>query len=74
VGDDDTAFGGGRSPGFCDLLIALAENKEMLDADRGWVRDFWDALEPHAMGIGGYLNRESEFPDDRVRSSYGEPK
>ncbi|MGH3986746.1 MAG: FAD-binding oxidoreductase [Actinomycetes bacterium] len=74
VGDDDTAFGGGRSPRFCLFLIALADNQGMLDADRGWVRAFWDALVPHAMGIGSYINGETEFPDDRVRSSYGEAK
>jgi FAD/FMN-containing dehydrogenase len=74
VGEDDTAFGGGRSPRYCVFLIALADSPGGLAADRAWVRSFWTALQPHAMGIGGYVNGETEFPDDRVRSSYGPAK
>jgi FAD/FMN-containing dehydrogenase len=74
VAEGDTAFGGGRSPRFCMFFIALADNAELLDADRGWVRAFWDALVPYAMGTGSYVNGESELADDRVRSTYGEAK
>ena len=74
VAEDATAFGGGRSPRFCMFLVALADNPEMLDADRTWVRSFWDALQPHAMGIGSYVNGEAEHVEDRVRASYGEAK
>lgn len=74
VDDDETAFGGGRSPRYAVFIIALADNAEMLDADRTWVRSLWDALRPHAMGIGGYVNGESEFTDDRLRNSYGPDK
>ncbi|HEX7188235.1 MAG TPA: FAD-binding oxidoreductase [Actinomycetes bacterium] len=74
VAEDATAFGGGRSPRFCMFLVALADNPEMLDADRTWVRSFWDALQPHAMGIGSYVNGEAEPVEERVRASYGEAK
>jgi FAD/FMN-containing dehydrogenase len=74
VGDDDTAFGGGRSPRYNVFIIAVADNADLLESDRTWVRSFWDALQPHAMGIGSYVNGEAEFDDDRVRSSYGPAK
>jgi FAD/FMN-containing dehydrogenase len=74
VGDDETAFGGSRSPRYSLFLIALADNVQDLEADREWVRSFWAALLPHAVGSGSYVNGEAEFPDDRVRSSYGSAK
>jgi FAD/FMN-containing dehydrogenase len=74
VADDATAFGGGRSPRYAVFIIALTDSAETLPAERDWVRRFWDALLPHAMGTGSYLNGEAEFPEDRVRSSYGPEK
>jgi FAD/FMN-containing dehydrogenase len=44
------------------------------EADRTWVRNFWDAMRPHATGSGGYVNFMAEADEDRVRASYGEAK
>jgi len=75
VGDDETAFSGGRTPRYATFIIALAPYAELLAADRGWVRGFWEALHPHAIGSGdGYINGMAEFPGDRVRGSYGTAK
>ena len=74
VGDDDTAFGGGRSPRWVIFIVGLAESHEGLAVERQWVRSFWDALQPHAMGIGSYVNGESEYARDRVLNSYGKAK
>jgi FAD/FMN-containing dehydrogenase len=74
VADDDTAFGGGRSPRWVVFIVGLADSHEGLAAERQWVRSFWDALQPHAMGIGGYVNGESEYARDRVLNSYGPAK
>jgi FAD/FMN-containing dehydrogenase len=74
TGDEETAFGGGRSPRYNLFIIALADNVQDLEADREWVRSFWTALLPHAMGIGSYVNGEAELSDDRVRNSYGPAK
>jgi hypothetical protein len=38
------------------------------------VRAFWEALLPHAMGSGSYINSETDFEEDRVRVSYGKDK
>ena len=74
VGEDDTAFGGGRTPRYVIFLIALADNTEMFEADRTWLRSFWAALLPHATGIGSYVNGEAEFTRGQVRNSYGPAK
>jgi FAD/FMN-containing dehydrogenase len=74
VGEDYTAFGGGRSPRWVIFIVGLTDSPEKLGAEREWVRSFWDALQAHAMGIGSYVNGESEFVDDRVRNSYGTVK
>ena len=74
VGDDDTAFGGGRSPRYAIFISGLASTPELLVPDRAWVRSFWDALRPHAIGIGSYVNGMAEFEEDRVQASYGAAK
>jgi hypothetical protein len=71
VREEDTAFGGGRSPRYAVFIVGLTTTAEAHSAERAWVRAFWEALLPHALGIGSYVNGESEFDDDRVRSSYG---
>lgn len=75
VGDDDTAFGGGRSPRFGAFVVGFAPDAGLLAADRGWVRDFWEALRPHAIGSGeGYVNSLVEYGEDRLRATYGPAK
>ncbi|MGH3332888.1 MAG: FAD-binding oxidoreductase, partial [Nocardioidaceae bacterium] len=71
VAEDETAFGGVRTPQYVVFLVAIADTVEMMERDRDWVRAFWDVLLPHAHGIGSYVNGEAEFPDDRVRATYG---
>jgi FAD binding domain/Berberine and berberine like len=74
VGDDDTAFGGRRSAGYAFNMSAVAPTPELLEADRAWVRSFWEALSPHATGAGSYVNFMSEYDEDRVRTTYGPAK
>jgi FAD/FMN-containing dehydrogenase len=69
VSDDDTAWGGSRS-GYAVFMIGLATTPELLDAERHWVRSLWQALLPHARGIGSYINSMTEFEENRVRASY----
>ena len=74
VADEDTAFGGVRSPRYVAFMIGLADNREMFEADKAWVGTFWDALAPFADGIGSYVNGEFDFPEDRLRASFGPDK
>jgi hypothetical protein len=73
VGDDDTAWGGSRA-GYMVFLVALATTPELQDADRDWARSCWQALQPHARGIGCYVNGITQFEQDRVLASYGPAK
>jgi FAD/FMN-containing dehydrogenase len=75
VGDNDTAFSGGRSPRFSVFVVAVAPDAELLAADRDWARGFWEALRPHAMGSGdGYVNGMVDYGEGRLRSAYGAAK
>ena len=75
VGDDETAFSGGRSPRYEAFIIGLAPDAEVLAAERGWVRGLWDALRPYAIGTGdAYINGMADLEDNRVRGSYGAAK
>lgn len=57
VGDEDTAFSGGRSPRYAVFILGVAPDAEILTADRAWVRDLWGALRPYATSGGdGYVN------------------
>jgi FAD/FMN-containing dehydrogenase len=74
VGEDETAFGGSRAAGFVFNISAAAPTPELIAADRAWVRAFWEALLPHASGIGSYVNFMNEYEEDRVRAAYGAAK
>jgi FAD/FMN-containing dehydrogenase len=56
VGEDDTAFGGGRTPRYGGFLIGLTPTRDMLSAEREWIRSLWLALRPHMLGTGTYVN------------------
>jgi FAD/FMN-containing dehydrogenase len=72
VGDDQTAFSGGRSPRYAVFIAGLAPDAELQAAERGWVRDLWEALRPYAIGSGdGYINGMTDFYEDELRGSYG---
>jgi FAD/FMN-containing dehydrogenase len=72
VGDDATAFSGGRSPRFNVFIVGMAPDAAGLTAERRWVADTWEALLPYAMGTGdGYVNGTADYQSDRVRNSYG---
>jgi FAD/FMN-containing dehydrogenase len=74
AGEDDTAFSGGRSPWFAVFIVAVCPTPQQLAADRAWARSLWEALRPHSLGAGSYVNAMTEFDDDRVRASYGPAK
>src|SRR6185295_18215687 len=47
-GDADTAFGGSRAARYVFNVEAATPDRETYEADRAWVRNFWDAMRPHA--------------------------
>ena len=74
AGEDDTAFSGGRSPRYAVFIVAVCPTPQLLTADRAWARSLWQALHPHSLGAGAYINAMTEFDDDRVRAAYGPAK
>lgn len=74
VAEEDTAFSGGRSPRYAGFIVGGTLQEEQLGAERAWVRAFWEALRPHSIGVGSYINGEAEFEDERVRASFGPEK
>lgn len=61
---------GGRSPRYAVFIIAVCPTPELVTAEGAWVRSFREALRPHSISEGCYVNAMSEFEEDRVRSSY----
>jgi FAD/FMN-containing dehydrogenase len=71
VGEDDTAFGGGRSPRYSLNFAASCATPEQLPAEREWVRSLFNALRPHMLGAGAYINILAEGEDARIQETYG---
>ena len=74
VGEDATAFSGGRSPRFFVAVAAICPTPELLAADRAWARSFCAALRPFSPGTEVYVNAMTECEQDRVRAAYGPAK
>lgn len=74
VPEDATAFSGGRSPRYAVFIIGLCPVPELFEPERVWVRSFWEALRPHSIDIGSYVNALSDVDEDRLRASYGPAK
>jgi FAD/FMN-containing dehydrogenase len=72
IGEDETAFTG-RGAGHTFNLTAASAGAEGFDEERQWVRDFWEALQPHQTG-GVYVNFLMNEGEDRVRDAYGAEK
>jgi len=75
--DADSAFGGSRSGGYVLNIVAHAPPgtaRDLYEADRAWVRSFWDAMRPHATGSGSYVNFMTDVEEDRVKAAYGPEK
>ena len=74
VGEDDTAFSGGRSPRYAVFMIAVCPTPELLSGERAWVRGLWHALQPYTCDAGAYVNAVTDADDDAVRAAYGPEK
>lgn len=69
--DETTAFSGGRTSRMCVFILGMTPSADGLAGERAWTRGFYEALTPHALGKGAYVNEI--MPDDvhRVPASYG---
>jgi FAD/FMN-containing dehydrogenase len=71
VAEDDTAFGGGRSPRYTGFFIGLTPTADMLPAEREWIRGLWQALSPHMLGAGSYVNAIEGASAGEAEAAYG---
>lgn len=55
-------------------IAAICPVPELLLADREWVRAFWEAMLPHASGVGSYVNFMTDIEEERVKAAYGAAK
>jgi hypothetical protein len=75
VGDDETAFSGGRTPRYGFFIIGISATPDLLPADREWARAFYEAVTAVDDSDGIYVNgMDFDEPDDRVRKAYGAAK
>ncbi|GAA2803105.1 FAD-binding oxidoreductase [Saccharopolyspora taberi] len=75
VDEDATAFGGSRRTGVIFNAAALAPDPDLVAEDRTWSRTMCDALAPHAINQGTYVNFMNDYDDsDRVRNAFGPDK
>jgi FAD/FMN-containing dehydrogenase len=73
VGDEDTAFSGGREPGFAAFIIGDCPTPDLFAEERLWAREVADALAPLSRP-GIYVNGVSEDAGDRAEAAYGGEK
>ena len=72
--EDGSSFGGRRSHTYIVNIAAAAPTPELYETEWTWVRTFWSALAPHAVGVGSYVNFMTDPEEDRVRAAYGPQK
>ena len=71
VGESETAFNN-RDAGFTFNINGNSETAEGFEAERGWARSYWSALEPHHTSV--YVNFLMDQGEDAIRQAYGPDK
>ncbi|WP_022886981.1 FAD-binding oxidoreductase [Glaciibacter superstes] len=71
VSEDDAAFSG-RTKGHTFNITGVALDESGFDAEREWVRDFWNDLAPFHTSV--FMNFLMDEGEERVRQAYGEAK
>jgi len=71
VGESETAFNN-RDAGFTFNINGNSETAEGFEAERGWARTYWSALEPHHTSV--YVNFLMDQGEEAIRHAYGSDK
>jgi FAD/FMN-containing dehydrogenase len=71
VDEDATAFGGGRTARWAGLFVGMTPTAETLSAERDWIRSLHQALRPHMIGAGTYVNATDPQNPGEAAASYG---
>jgi hypothetical protein len=59
------------APRYSLNFAASCATPEQLPAEREWVRSLFNALRPHMLGAGAYINILAEGEDARIQETYG---
>lgn len=68
--EEDTAFGGARTPRWAGFLLGISPTAAGLPAERSWVRAVKRDLGPRLLAAGSYVNAGGQDPD-QVKATYG---
>jgi FAD/FMN-containing dehydrogenase len=71
VGKDETAWSY-RDANWIQVMVGVDGDPGNAGVITRWAKDYWEALHPHSMQSGGYVNMMMDEGDDRVRASYRE--
>ena len=69
VDSEATAFTHRKLP-YAPVIVSQWLDAANSEANVGWARDFWKALQPFA-GAGAYVNDLGQDDEDRIRIAYG---
>ena len=61
-----------RDANWSMVIAGVAADPADRDRITDWARGFWEALHPHSLGAGGYVNFMMEEGEDRVKATYGD--
>jgi FAD/FMN-containing dehydrogenase len=75
IGSDATAFNH-RDARYNLLIIGMWPDSTATAENVGWVRGFWDAMQPYSSGgvYVNYLGQETDEGSERVKAAYGPEK
>jgi len=59
------------APRYSLNFAASCATPEQLPAEREWVRSLFNALRPHMLGAGAYINILAKGEDVRIQETYG---
>ncbi|MXQ76562.1 MULTISPECIES: FAD-binding oxidoreductase [Rhodococcus] len=74
VADDDTAFGGTRTPRFAVFFASICPAPDLLPGERSWAREFCRDLGRQSALSGAYVNVMSEADTEQTHGTYGDNK
>ena len=54
------------------VIVGVDPNPEKKDVLKNWAKNYWEALHPHSLRGGSYINFMMEEGQERIEATYGE--
>lgn len=71
VKKDETAWEK-RDATWSMVIVGVDPNPEKKDVLKNWAKNYWEALHPHSLRGGSYINFMMEEGQERIEATYGE--